>query len=183
MKSSTLKTSIIAVISMVTGLVFGLTWHNWQEAKNEAPENGVEILGLTSTTEYAKENAFFSSYYTQPPAVTHDYNPKDRCRIEYLFQGSADNSRAQDIVVTLTNEPGTPGGTTAKAQGTHADFHTYRFKVISNREVSLEEMKQLAIPPKGWILGIWSTDKRYQPVARKTFDNCVPTAPEQTPKR
>ena len=183
MKQPTTKTILNVLISLVTGLVFGLAYHNFQEARNEDPENGVQALALTSNPEYAKENAFFSSFYTQPPAYTDDYSPKDRCRVEYLFQGGADNSRGQSIVVTIDNQSGTPGGDTAKGEGTHSDFYIYRFKVISNREVSVEEMQKLATPPQGWLIGKWHTSALHQPVARKTFENCLVADSVETPKR
>ena len=183
MKPSRLKTTIIAVIALVAGFVFGLTWHNWQEAKNEAPENGVESYGFVAEAGYVEQSSFISSYYSQPTTYAPDYDAKNRCRVEYFFQGGADNTKPLDILIDVQQAPGTPGGTSAKGAGELRDFEVHRYKVVANHELSLEQIKKLVDPPQGWDVKPenWSSDKRFAPFARKTFENCVDEV--QTPKR
>lgn len=167
------RTIIIALITLTIGVLVGNRLDEWRSDANEGPENRAQALGLAADTQYTPQNAFISGFYTQPTTYIPDYDAKNRCRVEYLFIGGAENSRPQDVIVNVDQEPGTPGGTSATGETVLMDFYIYRYKVVSNYELSLEQMQALAEPPKGWLLSEWSEDRRYKPTARKTFENCV----------
>jgi hypothetical protein len=173
--------SVLIILYGIAAMISPVTFVPGYE--NEATEIPAEFNALGFAPLQATQNAFPASALTLPDVYHPSYNPKNRCRIEYQFTGGALLSQVLETHVEITQAPGTPGGTTATATTVDTDFAIITFKVISTKEVNLQEMKEAAVPPKGWFLGDWSTDERFLPEAVITFQNCLNVPTKPVPRR